>query len=357
MKKAYPGKAKPRLRGARPQITAARPDAWKTAVSLPIITQVNLQIKMQNHLGPPRLAAVARFFKTQSDEDLLGCYAWCQAVASGLLPILGDFEVAFRNALHQALSKHYGQQASYDWMVLNGDTAHAPAHHSLNKQSRIDINRMVGKIQGKKGQRYQVTPDDVVAALSFGFWEILVTNLDHRAHPEGLQAAILSKVFPHAPDLATNSYDTEAFRIRVTKLLARLRDARNRIGHHDAIWTFPEFDEHGKVGFIPRRPRHSVASLQLLARRICWFAGWISPAIPSYIQQTDHWWSFHALLSQRAMATYRRHGGRMGSSKALLEELPPPTGRRQALPPVRSDWFLDRLKARQQWAQDRAYHF
>lgn len=206
---------------------------------------------MQNHLGQPRLAAVSNFFKTQSDDELLGCYAWCQAVASGLLPILGDFEVAFRNALHQALSQHYGQRPSYDWMVLNGDTASAPAHHRLNPRSRSDINAMAGKIQGKKGRRYQVTPDDVVAALSFGFWEVLVANLDHSAHPQGLQAAVLADVFPCAPDLATCPYGTEAFRLRVTVLLARLRDARNRIGHHDAIWTVPEFDEQGGVGFNP----------------------------------------------------------------------------------------------------------
>lgn len=312
---------------------------------------------MQNHLGQPRLAAVANFFKSQSDDELLGCYAWCQAVASGLLPILGDFEVAFRNALHQALSQHYGLQPSYDWMVLNGNTANAPAHHSLNKQSRSDITSMVGKIQRKKGRRYQVTPDDVVAALSFGFWEVLISNLNHRTHPQGLQAAILASVFPHAPDLAKSPYDTEAFRLRVTALLARLRDARNRIGHHDAIWTFPEFDVQGKVGFIPRRPRHSVTSLQLLANRICWFAGWISPAIPAYIQQTDHWWSFQALLSQRALATYRRSGGRIGTYRILLEELPRPAGRVLASVPGNPDWFLDRLKERQRRAQDRAYYF
>lgn len=312
---------------------------------------------MHSHLGQPRLASVANFFKTQSDDELLGCYAWCQAVASSLLPILGDFEVAFRNALHRALSLHYGQQASYDWMVLSGDTANAPAHHRLNPQSRSDINSMVGKIQGKKGGRYQITPDDVIAALSFGFWEVLVSNLDHRAHPQGLQAAILASVFPHAPDQATSPYGTAAFRLRVTKLLARLRDARNRIGHHDAIWTFPEFDEHGKVGFIPRRPRHSVTSLQLLANRVCWLAGWMSPSIPAYIQQTDHWWSLQTLLSQQALAIYRRHGGRIGTYKALLETLPQAAQGVPASPPSNPKWFLDRLKARQQQAQDRAYHF
>lgn len=312
---------------------------------------------MQNHLGQPRLAAVGSFFKAQSDDELLGCYAWCQAVASGLLPILGDFEVAFRNAVHRALSQHYGHQDSYDWMVLSGNTASAPAYHRLNPRMRSDVSAMVAKIQGKKGRRYHVTPDDVVAALSFGFWEVLVANLDHNAHPQGLQAAILADVFPHAPDLATCPYGTDAFRVRVTTLLARLRDTRNRIGHHDAIWTVPEFDLHGAVGFIPRRPRNTVTSLQLLAERICWFVGWISPAIPTYIRQTDHWWSFQALLTQQALATYRRNGGRIGTYKALLEAMPRPVGGAMTLAQGNPDWFLDRLKERQRQAQDRAYHY
>ncbi|MBF1163730.1 MAG: Abi family protein [Dechloromonas agitata] len=312
---------------------------------------------MQNHLGQPRLAAVKRFFRTHSDDELLGCYAWCQAVAAGLLPILGDFEVAFRNALHLALSQYYGQQDSYDWMILSGNTAAAPAHHSLNTRSRRDISDMVGKIRGKKGPNYQINPNDVVAALSFGFWEVLIGNLDHRSHPNGLQASILANVFPHAPDLASCPYGDVGFKLRVTTLLARLRDARNRIGHHDAIWTVPEFDQQGAVGFIPRRPRNSVTSLCLLADRICWFAGWISPTIPAYIRTTDHWWSFQALLSQLALATYRRNGGRAGTYKALLDVLPLPTGGVHSIRQGDSDWFIDRLKQRQRLARDREYYF
>lgn len=308
---------------------------------------------MQKHLGTPRLSSVQAYFQATSDDDLLGCYAWCQAVASGLLPILGDFEVAFRNAIHRALSQYYAQQDSYDWMVLNGNAQTTAAHHSLGVKSRQDITDMVAKIARKKRGRV-LTPDDVVAALSFGFWEVLVGSLGHKSHPAGLQAAVLASVFPHAPDLGTCSHGDPAFRTRVTNLLARLRDTRNRIGHHDSIWTTPEFDLHGKLGLIPRRPRQSVASLRQLAERICWFAGWIDPAIPAYIRQTDHWWSFQALLSQPALATYRRNGGRIGTYKALLTELPTPAGGVIGELPGNPGWFLDRVKRR---VLDAAYHY
>jgi len=63
---------------------------------------------MLKHLTLPRLATLQAFFKTKTDQDLLGCYAWNQAVGSALLPILGDLEVALRDALHRALSQHFG---------------------------------------------------------------------------------------------------------------------------------------------------------------------------------------------------------------------------------------------------------
>ena len=74
---------------------------------------------MLSHLTQQRLAPVRHFFRTQDDDDLLGCYAWAQAVSSGLLPILGDFEISLRNALHRSLSHYYSNQQtdSFNWMV------------------------------------------------------------------------------------------------------------------------------------------------------------------------------------------------------------------------------------------------
>lgn len=278
---------------------------------------------MLNHFAAPRTSAVEKFFRTQSDSDLLGAYSWCQAVSAALFPILGDFEVALRNALHSSLSQHYGQVDSFDWMMTAPNPAAAtnprakplPAAHKMSSGNKGDIEKVVGKVRRKKGV---VTPDDVVAALAFGFWEQLLQGMWHNSNPEGFPAAIMSKVFPFAPDLATCSYDDTKFRDRVVELLVRVRDMRNRIGHHDSIWAVPEFDLRGKIGFIPRRPRHTINSLKKFSDNLCWFAGWINPEIPAYIKGTDHWWSFQVLLSQNALATYRRLGGRIGTYKTLL---------------------------------------
>ncbi|NHZ93478.1 hypothetical protein F2P45_31415 [Massilia sp. CCM 8733] len=283
---------------------------------------------MLSHLAAPRLATIQSFFKTTTDKDTLGCYAWNQAIGAGMLPILGDLEVSFRNALHRALSQHYGGIDSYNWMMQQSNPAHAinpaapallPAMHKLPSKSVQDVSGIVVKIKGKKPAGYVVTPDDVVAALPFGFWEVLIAGLGHASHPPGIQAIILAAAFPQAPDTLTVPYGDNAFKTRMTKLLKMIRDTRNRIGHHDSLWGMPEFDLHGIVGFIPRRPRHTVVSLRLFADRIRWFAGWIDPGISRYIQNSDHWWSLQALLHRRALAAYRQLGGRAGSYRAVLD--------------------------------------
>lgn len=114
---------------------------------------------MLKHLTVPRLATIRTFFKTKSDKDILGCYAWNQAVGAGLLPILGDFEVSFRNAVHRALSQHFGNADSFGWMMPRQNPARAinpgapallPARHKLNPKSKDDVNSAMSKIKAKK---------------------------------------------------------------------------------------------------------------------------------------------------------------------------------------------------------------
>ncbi|MFN4267053.1 MAG: hypothetical protein ACK4F8_15045 [Aquabacterium sp.] len=307
---------------------------------------------MLKHFTDPRLSPLKAFFNTKTDKDLLGCYAWSQAVGAGLLPILGDFEVSLRNALHRALSQHFGGVDSYDWMMPRPNPAHtanagAPpfltAHHKLSQQSKDDVLSVVRKIKGKKGKAYVVTPDDVVAALPFGFWEVLIAGLCHRAQPRGLQATIMRQVFPHAPNIHAVPYESEAFRLQVTNLLKRIRDVRNRIGHHDSLWATPEFSQQGTVGFIPRRPRHTVNSLRLFADNLCWFVGWIDPDIPAHIRHSDHWWSLQALLNRKALVTYRQLGGQVGTYRAILDATALPKSKKIRIRPRRQ--YLHRLVA------------
>ena len=282
---------------------------------------------MISHLTTTRLDTLKAFFQAQDENDLLGCYIWTQAVSSALLPILGDLEVSLRNALHRGLSQYYGLSDSFEWMRKtrpNPANPRSQTHwHKLASGTADEVQKVVSKIEKRKGQG-RATPDDLVAALSFGFWEILIQGLQHKSHPKDMQAKVLAVAFRNAPDLASTPYGDKAFVSRLSSLLYQVRDVRNRIGHHDQIWRTAEFDNHGKRGFIPRRPRHTLTSLRLFADHALWLASWIAPEVAAHIETSDHWWSLQALLTPDALAIYRLNAGKAGCCAASLHAAAPP---------------------------------
>ena len=147
---------------------------------------------MLSHFNQQRLATVNSFFQAKDNTDLLGCYVWAQAVSSGLLPILGDFEVTLRNALHRSLSLHYSNPAvdSFDWMMQRPNPVPNPAkpfisaHHSMSISSQKNIEEVLRK-------KPRATPDDVVASLSFGFWEKLIDALGSPLSPQKIPNVVV----------------------------------------------------------------------------------------------------------------------------------------------------------------------
>lgn len=277
------------------------------------------------NIGGPRLSTVQTFFKTESNKDMLGCYAWNQALASALLPLLSDFEISIRNALHKALSQKYGGKDSFNWMLpqanplqsTSPNAPNLPSLHKMNKRSRDDAIKAAEQVEGKK-PGYTATPDDVVGALNFGFWEILIKNLDFHGHPANLQEQILSTVFPSVPTQYAGQHGSQSFKNEIVDRLSRIREVRNRIGHHDALWKHPEFQATGTVGFIPRRPRHTINSYIVFSNRLLELVSWINPEIKRHILSSDHWATCDVLLSRRALALFRHKGGQSGIYRELL---------------------------------------
>jgi len=284
---------------------------------------------MLNHLTQARLSTVAAFFETRGHSDLLGCYSWCQAVGASLLPILGDYEVSLRNALHRGLSQYYGGADSFEWMFKSrpnpakAKNPNAPElpWHKMSPRMQKDIAEVEKKFS-RTNQGRAPSPDDFVSQLSFGFWEHLTTSLEHKSHPRDLKVRVLSSAFPNAPSMGTAQFGDPAFIDQLKGLLYQLRDVRNRIGHHDQLWKTGEFDAMGNRGFVPRRPRHTVISIRAFMERIAWMASWIDPVIAEHMRRSDHWWTLQALLSQKALAVYRKNGGKIGTFEAVLRLAP-----------------------------------
>lgn len=143
---------------------------------------------------------------TGCSREALELYIWnTQASAAFYVPLQG-LEVTLRNALHRELAKKFGTANWYDTF-------------GLERQGRE-------KVQKAKESVYavhrKVAAPHVVAELSFGFWQSLLS----KRYYQSLWVPALHKAFPNAKRKPTDIQTT----------LNHLRILRNRIAHHEPIF-------------------------------------------------------------------------------------------------------------------------
>ena len=180
-------------------------------------------------------------------ERAMRLYTWNTAVSAAFYGPLQGLEVALRNAMHRELGAAYGT----DWYDNTACGFDAGTLRRI-EAAKDDLRR----------DGYPTDPPHLVAALPFGFW---VALLGRGGRAGGLGAAkrnyemtlwrpCLHKAFPHA----------KISRVQAHHPLDYLRTFRNRIAHHEPIFT-----------------RHLAADYQ----SILTVTGWISQEAQAWI---DH---------------------------------------------------------------------
>lgn len=176
-------------------------------------------------------------------EKAIRLYIWNTEVSAAFYGPLQGLEVALRNAMHRRLAERYGP-AWYD-----------------NPDAGLDggaLERLESARSGLK--RTNSDPPQVVAALSFGFWVSLLgpggrIDARRRANYEmTLWRPALRGVFVHRRPLK---------RSQSHRPLNELRKLRNRIAHHEPIFTRNLALQHGRLLDV---------------------TGWISPATRAWIE-------------------------------------------------------------------------
>ncbi len=179
----------------------------------------NILAELETFISRERLRTYLNAARQDSTEAMQ-LYTWNTAISAAFYEPLQGLEVALRNAVHDQLSAQYGPT----WFD--------------NPRSGLD-NGAIGRISAAKtkltrdGQ--QVTPSNIVAVLSFGFW----TSLFHRGgaivrgqpgrrdYEMTLWRPALRRAFPNQQVLTRN---------QVYQSLNELRNLRNRIAHHEPIF-------------------------------------------------------------------------------------------------------------------------
>ena len=178
---------------------------------------------LRSVLSAERLHAYA--LPEDADEvDTVARYLWNLALCSALQPALHTLEITVRNRLFR-ISKRIVDESR-----LNFDKV--PCWLDARPSLLADRERQaVDKAKETITRRTRpMTEGRLVSALGFGFW----VSLCKRSYEQGaggprLWPELATRGFPHLPK-------TRRTRSQIFHALDPLRDLRNRVSHHEAVW-------------------------------------------------------------------------------------------------------------------------
>ncbi len=282
-------------------------------------------MQLEDYISSERLNIYTDILKLKHGEEL-GGYNWNKAVAAAMQPLMHCLEVTLRNAI--------------DYSIRHEPLPGAVGHWRTDANWIFDLPRYIGdKIWVRQNKRYKTdargqtlfrngkpiydrtaweedcirkvskrirdagkipTAERVISGLDFGFWtNFLTKNYDEPRNRSLLWPQLLSTVFPGAP-AGTSRHVLE-------KKFFRIRDLRNRLAHHEAIWKFQEIDPVTGASDYSRPVYGLQASLQLLRR--AWddmleALNWLSPPRYEAFLNEGHHVRFEALATLDGLLSF-----------------------------------------------------
>lgn len=189
-------------------------------------------------------------------------YRWNMLLAETFLMPCHLLEVGLRNGLSRKMWTRFGAE----WPLVAKpieEWDQYPVHTEKMRQFPADAQLKVAE-QRQEIEAYRqarniaspVTPDCVIAQMSFGFW----TNM-FSARYRGLlwNGSAIRSVFPNCPPNTTSD--------DIYQKLGRVREIRNRVAHHEVI--------------ITKNPDQRYEELLELCN-------WLSPELGHFIESTSH---------------------------------------------------------------------
>ena len=166
------------------------------------------------------------------------------ALSESLYTSLSVFEVTLRNALSKEMKQMMGREDWYSVFPSN------PALKSLTSEVTVAIRHI-----SQRGE--MVSPDKVIAELTFGFWVTLLNSEYELTLWKGLRLA-----FPHMPK-------KDRKRKNVSSPCNALRKLRNRVFHHESIcWD---------LDYITN-----------IHNRLVMMLGWMNADMPAWLEEIDN---------------------------------------------------------------------
>ena len=195
--------------------------------------------------SPQRLNKYIRLYNGDNAK-VAAHYKANLALAESLYTCLSVFEVTLRNALSKEMERMMGRK---DWYSVFPTT---PALKSLTNEVTTAIKHI-----SQRGE--MVSPDKIIAELTFGFWVTLLNSEYELTLWKGLRLA-----FPYMPK-------KDRKRKNVSSPCNALRKLRNRVFHHESIcWDLDYItDIHSRLVLV---------------------LGWMNRDMPTWLATVDNFY-------------------------------------------------------------------
>lgn len=197
-------------------------------------------------ISTPRINSYRNTFQTVNDSDLYGVYIWAQHASASLYPLAQNLEVSLRNAIDAEATKRFNQ---FWWSNIK--YANVPQAQMFMQNIQAAIAKLNKDWQKKERARLNLsfnapipTPmpswshDQIIAATDFSTWQFILTNAFNAPTPANnanyLWPISVGRVFKNFSSIDTNPKNA---RQKIIGIVKELRDYRNRLFHHEPIWT------------------------------------------------------------------------------------------------------------------------
>lgn len=286
-------------------------------------------MQLEDYISRERLNIYSSVLKLKSTDQLAG-YNWNKALSSAMQPLMHCLEVTLRNSIDQAIRNMPPMNPVRPWLSNHNWIFDLPRYQG-DKRFKQPTNRyrtdqhgqlLDGtngrKLEYKKSlweenqirdlrEKFQkenrsLTSERFIASLSFGFWTNLLSNAyEDTRHHMLLWPTLLPEVFPGAP------FGHGIGRQHIEQQFIRIRELRNRLAHHEAIWKFNQLDP------VSQKPNHLLpvyglgASLNLL--NSAWHETlealrWLSPDRHKAFLASGHHRRFEALANKDGLLSF-----------------------------------------------------
>jgi hypothetical protein len=193
-------------------------------------------------LGHPRFNAYLQACEGEHDRAV-ALYNWNAEVSAAFLEVLYHLEILFRNAIDQ----QFPTSATDSQLTILKPDVWLCDSTVLTDESREKVNDAIRRLQREKKRP---TRGRVIASLSFGFWQALFSGVY-----EGLWRTKLAGAFPNG----------NGKRRQVANLSGPILHFRNRIAHHEAIFSSDLDSRHDQIltlaGIIDTEAQAYIAAL------------------------------------------------------------------------------------------------